>query len=102
MEEDELPFRTLIFVCTNQRDENGRVACANPGHAGAVIRDKLKEEAARRGLKGVVRVSASGCMDVCEKGPNIMVVGRDGTSVWYHHVAESDIPAICDKHMAPR
>jgi predicted metal-binding protein len=77
MESEKIPYRTLIFVCTNARGDGKRVSCADPGRDGALIRDRLKDEAAKRGLKGVVRVSATGCLDVCEKGPNVMVLNQE-------------------------
>jgi (2Fe-2S) ferredoxin len=88
-----VPYEALIFVCTNTR-EGGRVACANPGRAGAEIRDRLKAEVKARGLKGKVRVSASGCLDVCEDGPNVMVFTAAGERIWFKKVSEADLPQI--------
>jgi (2Fe-2S) ferredoxin len=99
MQQKDVPFQVIIFVCTNVRDEDGRVSCAGHGRCGAILRDKLKAEVAARGLKGKVRVSASGCMDVCEEGPNVMVFDKDNQKgVWYNHVAENDIQEILEKH----
>lgn len=98
MNEIPLPYKSIVFVCTNVREESGRVSCAGHGRPGAILRDKLKDQVAARGLKGIVRVSASGCMDLCEKGPNIMVFDADGKSHCYTRVSESDLPNILNKH----
>jgi len=100
MEEGLFPYETIFFVCTNTRDEKGRTACANAGRCGAKLRDALKTQVALRGLKGRVRVSASGCMDVCEEGPNVMVFSKEGR-VWYKGVAEEDVPALLAAHLPP-
>lgn len=100
MQSPKFPFKAILFVCTNTRDEDGRVACANPGRAGAKVRDMLKNEAAKRGLKGAVRVSASGCMDLCEQGPNVMVFTEKGERIVYSGVTEADVPKIVEKHLA--
>jgi (2Fe-2S) ferredoxin len=99
MENPAFPFKSIIFVCTNTRGEDGRVACANPGRCGAKVRDMLKEEVSKRGLKGVVRVSASGCMDLCERGPSVLVFTEKGERIVYTGVSESDVAAIADKHI---
>jgi (2Fe-2S) ferredoxin len=96
MENGDLPYGTLVLVCTNQRAPGERAACASHGRCGAALRDKLKEEAARRGLKGKVRVSASGCLDVCEEGPNVAIASAGGVT-WRKKVSLEDVPAILDQ-----
>lgn len=95
MEERKLPFRKIIFVCVNAR-EGGESSCGPRGSE--AIREKLKACAKERGLKGKVRVSQSGCMDLCALGPNVMVFPDN---VWYQGVTEADIPKIVDAHMKP-
>ena len=69
MKSEKVPYRRTVFVCVNQRD-GGRVACGNPGRGGAELAEALKAGVKRLGLKGKVRVARSGCLDLCEKGPN--------------------------------
>jgi len=88
-----LPFQKILFVCVNNR-ENGEPACAARG--AKQIQERLKQIAKDRGLKGRVRVSQSGCMDLCAKGPNVMVFPDN---VWYCGVTESDIQRIADDHL---
>jgi (2Fe-2S) ferredoxin len=92
-----VPYRKLVLVCTNVR-EDGRVACANPGRGGDALCSALKEAVKARGLKGRVRVARSGCLDLCEQGPNVFVL-PDGR--WHAGVAEGDLPALLDEISAP-
>ena len=89
MESNDIPFEKIIFVCTNRREAGERVCCAGSG--GCELRDKLKDMAKARQLKGRVRVSASGCMDRCEDGPNIMIFPDN---VWLSHVRDGDLDKI--------
>lgn len=89
MEERDLPFQRVIFVCTNQRGKGERVCCAGSG--GESIQEALKAGIKDLGLKGRVRVCKAGCMDRCEDGPNVMI-HPDNT--WLSGVKKSDVPAI--------
>ena len=93
MERRPIPYRKTVFVCTNVR-EDGRVACANPGRGGDDLCAALKDAVKKLGLKGKVRVARSGCLDLCEKGPNVFVL-PDGD--WYSGVAEKDLPELLRK-----
>lgn len=70
MKHEKVPFAKTIFVCTHQRAEDGRVACGNPGRGGQELCEALKAGVKKAGLKGKVRVAKTGCLDLCEKGPN--------------------------------
>jgi (2Fe-2S) ferredoxin len=87
-----VPYRRTLFVCTNLREEGGRPACAARGSE--ALCQSLKDEIARRGLKGVIRAMKSGCHDFCEEGPNIMVF-PDGDL--YSNVSSDDLPQLIDK-----
>ena len=93
MEQKPLPFQKIVFVCVNNRD-NGEPACAARGSK--AIQEKLKQISKDRGLKGKVRVSQSGCMDLCAQGPNVMVFPDN---VWYRNVTEADVERIADEHL---
>lgn len=92
MQENKLPFRQVVFVCTNQRDEGDRVCCA--ARDSATLHAALKDAVKARGLKGRVRVCKAGCMDRCEQGPNVMLFPGD---VWLSGVGLEDVPAIVDR-----
>ena len=88
MEQARVPFRKMVFVCINDR-ANGEPCCGPAG--GEAIAAAIKARVKALGLAGRVRVSKSGCLDVCAQGPNVMVF-PDGR--WYHHVAEADVERI--------
>jgi len=94
MKEESVPYRRMIFVCTNVREEGGRPACALRGSE--KICEALKEEVKKRGLQGKVRALKSGCMDLCEAGPNVMVF-PDQTL--HSGVTPEDVPALAEKYM---
>ena len=91
MQTNDLPHEKIVFVCTNRREPGERICCAEGG--GCELRDTLKEMVKARGLKGTVRVSASGCMDKCEEGPNIMIFPDN---IWLSGVRASDLQPILD------
>lgn len=93
MEKKNVPYARTVFVCTVTREE-GRVACANPGRDGALICDALKDAVKTAGLKGKVRVAKSGCLDLCEQGPNLFVYPDNE---WRSGVALADVPALVDE-----
>jgi len=89
-----LPYKRIIFVCINQRPE-GESCCSD---AGQKIRAELKAYAKEKNLKGIVRVSASQCMDKCEIGPNIMIFPEN---IWYHNTTREDIEEIKKDYIDP-
>jgi (2Fe-2S) ferredoxin len=97
VDKNPVPYKKAVFVCCNVR-EGGRVACANPGRGGDDILKALKEGVKHAGLKKQIRVARSGCLDLCEKGPNLFVF-PDGE--WYSGVTESDVPALLQKLVTP-
>src|SRR5512147_1956600 len=88
-------FRHHLFVCENRRDPSDpRGCCADRG--GEAVREALKEELKRRGLKGLVRANAAGCLDACAHGPTVVVYPE---GVWYGHVTPADVPEIVERHL---
>jgi (2Fe-2S) ferredoxin len=93
MKSGKVPYRKTAFVCTNARD-GGRVACGNPGRGGLELCEALKKGAKERGLKGKVRVARTGCLDLCEQGPNVFLY-PDGR--WLSGLTPADAGAILDE-----
>ena len=98
MESKPVPYRKTVFVCTIKR-EGGRIACANPGRDGEAICESLKHAVKEAGLKKQIRVARSGCLDLCEKGPNVLVYPEGD---WLCGVSLSDVPEIVRKLAEPR
>jgi len=88
MKSDRVPYQKILFVCVNQREPN-ETCCAH--RASDPIAAALKARVKALGLSRVVRVSKSGCQDLCAKGPNVMVFPD---YVWYHGVQHSDVERI--------
>ena len=88
---DELmisPYDCHIFVCTNDRGGQRR-SCADGDNV--AVRAALKDEVAKRGWKGKVRVSQCGCLGVCESGPNVMIYPQ---GMWFSSVGADDTERI--------
>ena len=88
MEQDRVPYRKILFVCINQREPH-EACCAQ--RDSEQIAASLKERIKALGFSRHVRVSTSGCQDVCAKGPNVMVFPD---YVWYHGVTLADVERI--------
>ncbi len=84
----ESPYICHVFVCTNDR-HGERKSCAD-GDSNS-IRMVLKQEIYNRGWKGRVRVSQSGCLGLCENGPNVLLYPQQ---FWYSSVISKDLGEI--------
>jgi (2Fe-2S) ferredoxin len=79
-------FKKHIFICENERSE-GKCCAPDGSHLREILKTKLKEI----GLSSQIRVSRSGCLDVCADGPNILLMPDN---IWFKKVAESDLSEI--------
>ena len=89
MEQSTPNFLKYIFICENQRGDG---ACCAP--EGIRIREALKKKIKQMGLDQKIRVSRSGCLDVCAEGPNVLLMPDN---VWFKRVAGADVEAIVQK-----
>ena len=92
MDKRAVPYKKTVFVCTRKRD--GETACANSSQGGDEICRRLREEIKKAGLKGKIRVARSGCLDLCEKGPNLFLYP---SGEWLCGISPDDVPAIMEK-----
>ncbi len=90
METSKPHFEKYIFVCENKR-KNGECCAAKNSER---LRVLLKQAVQERGLKGRIRVSRSGCLDVCSQGANVLLMPDN---IWFKHVEEKDVQAIVEK-----
>ena len=88
MNRERVPYEKILFVCINRR-EPGEVCCSQ--RASEAIAEALKARVKALGLARAIRVSKSGCQDVCAKGPNVMVFPD---YLWYHGVTQDDVERI--------
>jgi|SRR5208282_3826073 len=87
------PFRSHLFVCTQQKPE-GVPSC--PASGSFAVLDALDREVRARGLNQDVQLTTCGCMGLCDEGP-VMVVYPAG--VWYRRVQPSDVSEIVGTHL---
>ena len=88
MDRGAVPYQKIVFVCVNKRESN-EICCSH--RKSEAIAVALKGRIKELGLSRSVRVSTSGCQDLCAKGPNVMVFPDD---VWYHVVTQGDVERI--------
>lgn len=85
-----------MFFCINQKD-NGRKCCQDNDANSAV--DFAKEMAKNLGIIGGnrgVRISSSGCLGRCGKGPSIVIYPDN---VWYSYSSLEDVKKIITDHL---
>ena len=88
MQQLKVPYQKILFVCINKREPHE--ACCSHRESEAIVA-ALKARVKALGLARSVRVSKSGCQDLCAKGPNVMVFPD---YVWYHDVTSDDVERI--------
>lgn len=88
--EDKIPYKCYVLVCTFDR-HGARKACEDGN--GSEIRQLLKDEVRHRGWNKEVRVSKTGCLNLCGKGPNVMIQPQN---IWFSDVKEKDINKILE------
>ena len=88
MEQGRVPYQKILFVCINKRQPHETCCTQKDSEA---IAEALKARVKTLGLARRVRVSKSGCQDLCAKGPNVMVFPD---YVWYHGVTQDDVERI--------
>jgi (2Fe-2S) ferredoxin len=90
-----LKLEQHIFICTNERDPgNPKGDCKSKGAED--IRNYLKGELARRGMKSRMRANAAGCLDQCERGVAVVVYPE---GVWYQLKSVADAEEVLEQHL---
>jgi (2Fe-2S) ferredoxin len=84
------PYEKYVFVCENKRTD-GRACCAVGGEA---VYAALKTEVKNRKLDARIRVSRSGCLDLCVNGPSVLEMPAGH---WYQRVQATDASALLDQ-----
>jgi (2Fe-2S) ferredoxin len=86
--QNESPYVAHVFVCTNDR-QGVRKSCAD--RKSLLTKAKLKDLVNARGWKGKVRISTSGCMGLCEKGPNVIIYPQ---RIWFSEALPAETEEI--------
>lgn len=87
-------YEKHVFICTNDKDAPKK--CCGSAH-GMELVNAFKEAWEATGSDKKIRIQRSGCLDVCSKGP-AMVVYPEG--VFYGNVQKEDVSEIVEKHLA--
>ncbi len=87
MEISKPRFEKHLLVCENERETG---ACCGKKDSGA-LREALKKRVKELGLSDRIRVSRTGCLDVCDEGPNILLMPDN---VWFKCVELQDLSEI--------
>ena len=81
-------YKKHVFVCTSGK------TCSQ--QCGEEIVSAMRKELSDRGLKKVIRVNKSGCLDQCGNGPMAVVYPE---AVWYAHLTADDAKQIVEEHL---
>lgn len=87
------PYRHRIFVCQNQKAP-GKSCCM--GRGANETFSALKEELVKKGLQFDVKVVSSGCLDLCDQGPNLIVYPEGN---WYSGMTSGEVPAFVESQL---
>ena len=88
MEIKSSPYPCHVFVCCKTRG-NERTSCGDGDNA--ALKALLKAEVKKRGWSDRVRVSDSGCLGQCDRGPNVMIYPH---KIWFSGVEMDDAADI--------
>lgn len=89
-----MKYKKHIFICTNQRAEGQRKSCGEV--CGMNLVQEFKKQMKEQNVDFPVRAQRSGCLDVCDFGPALVVYPE---GVFYGGVKESDIREIVSEHI---
>ena len=84
-----------IFICTNQRPEGAAKPSCGEEHGMALV-SEFKKQVKEKGLSVEIRAHKTGCLDVCDFGPALVVYPE---GVFYQHVQISDVAEIVEEHL---
>jgi (2Fe-2S) ferredoxin len=87
-------YQKHIFICTNQRPEGSRVCCGE--EHGLALVAAFKKAIKDKGLNTEIRAQRTGCFDVCELGPSVVVYPE---GIFYGKVQLSDVEEIVHEHL---
>ncbi len=81
-------YKKHVFICTTGKTCSQQ--CADE------VLDVMRGEIAARGLKKVIRINKSGCLDQCGNGPMAVVYPE---ATWYSHLTKEDAKEIVEQHL---
>lgn len=89
-----MKYTKHIFICNNQRKEGERICCED-AH-GIELVAAFKKQIKDKGLHIEIRAQRTGCLDICEMGPSLVVYPE---GVFYGNVQLADVAEIVEEHL---
>lgn len=88
-------YQKHLFFCTNLKDP-GKKCCAdsNASEISAYTKSRLKQLGLHGG--GQIRVSTSGCLGRCRRGPCLVIYPDN---IWFTYNNEQDIDEIIQSYL---
>jgi len=90
MKLDIPPHIVYLQVCEHEREKGGKKSC---GEEGTSLRESLKDRIKALDLGHKIRVMRTGCFDLCQQGPNVVMMPQNK---WYQRVTQEDLPKIIE------
>lgn len=88
-------YQKHIFICTNQRPEGAAKPSCGEAH-GLELVSEFKKQIKDRGLNVEIRAQKTGCLDVCDFGPALVIYPE---GVFYQNVQITDVSEIVEQHL---
>lgn len=88
-----MKYTKHVFVCTNDK-EAPKKCCGS--ERGMELVNAFKSGLESRGLQKDIRAQRAGCLDVCAKGPAVVVYPE---GIFYGNVSVGDVEEIIEKHL---
>jgi (2Fe-2S) ferredoxin len=89
-----MKYKKHVFVCVNQRAEGERKCCGE--QHGLALVAALKKNLKDKNMNSEVRAQRTGCLDVCELGPSLVVYPE---GIFYGNVQLEDVEEIVNSHL---
>lgn len=80
-------FKKHLLVCENEKEAGACCGKKDSNH----LREMLKKRIKEMGFSEEIRVSRTGCLDVCDEGPNILLMPDN---IWFSGVEIRDLEEI--------
>ena len=88
-----MKYKKHVFICTNQK-EAPKKSCGEL-HGLALV-DAFKSALKERDLTVEIRAQKTGCLDICGRGPSVVVYPE---GVFYGNVQLTDVDEIVSSHL---
>jgi (2Fe-2S) ferredoxin len=89
-----MKYEKHVFICTNQRAPGEKKSCGEA--CGLELVKEFKKVMKEKGLNGRMRAQKTGCLDMCEFGPSLVVYPE---GVFYGAVTPADVTEIVNEHL---